>query len=812
MSPDPFTIKKLIDLDEFKLITENINPISQKYDINYLYKKHNKKHTTDAKDKSIQLTFKHIQEGLNLKHANPNPHFIFMFPIIKDIHNKNDETLLIGGSAIRSYFDTYTDYKYDVVEIHNKHQLDTYKNLRTNYGNISQDITEQFDNLIDNINNKYDITIYTQPSLYVNADVSHILTSIMFQYNFYNIILSLASLKNKGTFGFLFRTGIIPPSNKKLLGLIYNLFKTVTPIHTSTSVVFLHCTSFDREKYLTIKDSIIALIKSLPQTTYQQLKEDVNMFINETSKSKSKSKSKSLGGTKRKSKSINKSSNKTKENVTIVYDIDIDIDLNLGKLDIMEVEHNYINAINKMNKMIKIHDEKELTEIIMFEYIKKFLEICAKYKFPYNKYFVSLLDNYKENIYTNMLSLTQPINLNIIKYNNSMEQLNKIKYTDTTYKYEVFDNIYSQFMRMKKVNIDLVSKYGESKLKTVSRVADDFTRGISRYLYSKYKLDIVPSNAFTKLWEIYMIFNLIPRKGNVKMFHMAEAPGQFIKSTEYYIKKNIKDTKYTWKANSLNPNNKEVTDKYGKALFRDDYQLIKENKKNWIWGVDDTGDITKSENIRWYRKTLQEWSKESPIDVVTGDGGLELERQTVELQKLDYGQFLLTVATCSLGKHCIIKTFTPFFSTHNDTENASGFYTGLTYLYTLFFKEVYLFKPHTSRPLSGEYYVIGKYFMGITEPVLEKLLDIMDKFKLNQCFFDKNSIPKTFVSQLYKFVEMITTHNQNAMDKLDFFFTCLMDKSEIKKELKCEDFIQPENLEKIYKSRYEKWISLYHFK
>lgn len=478
---------------------------------------------------------------------------------------------------------------------------------------------------------------------------------------------------------------------------------------------------------------------------------------------------------------------------------------------------NYIITTDYLTENFSPIDKKNITEILrlsVYKQLDEYVKLCEVNHIEFNKYYLSLLYNYKEEIYTNMLAMGDPINVNIINYNNQYELLKKIKYVKTPYKFEVFDSIYAKFMNMKKLNIELMDKYGENKIKEVNRVADDFTRGISRYLYTKYKLDMVPSNAFTKLWEIYMTFNLIPNKSTIRMFHMAEAPGQFIKSTQYYIKKNIRakgeEVNYVWKANSLNPSNKEVTEKYGTALFRDDYGLIKKNKNDWIWGADTTGDITRSKNIRWYRNYLKKWTNKDPIDVVTGDGGLELERQTVELQKLDYGQFLLAVATCSMGKHCIIKTFTPFMSTHNDTENASGFHTGLTFLYTLFFREVYLFKPHTSRPLSGEYYVIGKNFMGMSDEVFEKLLDIMDKFELNQCFFEKNTIPQTFVSQLHKFVDMITTHNKNAMEKLDFFFTCLVDKSKIKEELKCGEFI--ENLDRLYRSRYEKWISLYKFK
>ena len=147
-----------------------------------------------------------------------------------------------------------------------------------------------------------------------------------------------------------------------------------------------------------------------------------------------------------------------------------------------------------------------------------------------------------------------------------------------------------------------------------------------------------------------------------------------------------------------------------------------------------------------------------------------------DLQKLDYGQFLLTVATCSPGKHCVIKIFTPFIGEDLTTyEDSGGFFVGMLFLYSLLFKELYLVKPYTSRPINGEYYIVGKGFLGLPDFAFERLCDIMDNFKLNQTFFDKKHIPNSFVKQCVKFIEEMYDLNATSLERQLFFLSCSHD-------------------------------------
>ena len=57
-----------------------------------------------------------------------------------------------------------------------------------------------------------------------------------------------------------------------------------------------------------------------------------------------------------------------------------------------------------------------------------------------------------------------------------------------------------------------------------------YTRVISEFISKKYKYKI--NNAYIKLWEIYSEIPEIFNKNNLNMFHVAEAPGSWIKYTK----------------------------------------------------------------------------------------------------------------------------------------------------------------------------------------------------------------------------------------------------------------------------------------
>jgi hypothetical protein len=262
-------------------------------------------------------------------------------------------------------------------------------------------------------------------------------------------------------------------------------------------------------------------------------------------------------------------------------------------------------------------------------------------------------------------------------------------------------------------------------------------------------------------------------------------------------------------ANSLNHNHPKNKKIFGN-VFGDDYGFIKKYREKWLYGYDNTGDITNSKNIKFIRNQLKD--KNETLDVVTGDAGLSTDMDTKFLQKLEFAQVCMVAATSSLTKNCIVKHFTPFLNSDEETIMAGGQFVNMIYLYSLMFTSVYLFKPYTSRPSSGEFYVIGKGFLGVSDSELDKLLHILDNFEVNQTYFNKNKIPEQFYTQVFTFIDKMAQLNTSTIERQNFFMSCLSDDNEeIRKETKCMTYIEPSNLEKIHNSRYKEWINMFNF-
>jgi hypothetical protein len=299
----------------------------------------------------------------------------------------------------------------------------------------------------------------------------------------------------------------------------------------------------------------------------------------------------------------------------------------------------------------------------------------------------------------------------------------------------------------------------------------------------------------------------------LRNLHICEAPGQWIIATKYFISKKRQNIiKYDWRANSLNPYNVENMTRFGSNILADEYGLIKQNYGQWLWGADNTGDITRRRNVLWFRDYIDKWCKSvksiksNKLGLILGDGGLSPENEPILLQKLELAQVIMVAACSMLGGHCVIKHFTPFIVNKPETVEACGFFMSYIYVYYILFEEVSLFKPYSSDPSSGEFYVVGKNFRGCSDKLLEKLLSFQDKFKLNAALFKLEDIPDTFIKQINNFLDIMSRYNANNIDKQIMLLTCYHEKTN-----QCQSLLDPVNLKKIQIPRFKKWIELFGF-
>jgi hypothetical protein len=461
----------------------------------------------------------------------------------------------------------------------------------------------------------------------------------------------------------------------------------------------------------------------------------------------------------------------------------------------------------------------------------------------YNKHILTIMKEQQDELLDNFYSLDNTINATLIKYNDTTSKtlirngMNNFRLC-SGYGFDILDNYFENINLAYRVKNNLLESLGlEYAPKIVKSAYEDFTRGLKDYITARYSNKLPhkeASNAFVKLWECLTVFDIIPRgkQSSFKVFHICEAPGQMILACKYFTEQKRKNiTEYEWIANSLNPFNKALQNEYGEfKIFGDDYGLIRGNPKKWLWGADNTGDVTVVKNVKWFREYIRNKflggkdtkdGKDNKLDLIVGDGGLNTGMEPLLLQKLDLAQVIMVLACSSPGGSCVIKHFTPYIKRHTDTFNASGFFIGFLYMYYVAFDEVSLFKPYSSNPDSGEFYVVGQGFHGIDDSALERLYKILDKFKLNDALIPKESLPETFIAQVNRFLEKMSNLNTMSIEKQNLLLTCYKDSKDskdkdskhekLKKYLKCDDFLDKDNLQTILVPRYNAWIKKYQF-
>lgn len=237
--------------------------------------------------------------------------------------------------------------------------------------------------------------------------------------------------------------------------------------------------------------------------------------------------------------------------------------------------------------------------------------------------------------------------------------------------------------------------------------------------------DPIINRAFYKYWEIINEFEIYEEYTESDIIlHCAEAPGGFIQGTNIYLQiehnndeKEKNKTKHldiddygfiTVKRSKKKTNNnyKIYTISLNKELpqYRN-YNLPSYNKNITnkhlciTYGKDKTGDMNNLENIEYINNISK-----APFYLVTADGGFDEGTDFNNKEQLHYNLILSEIySAIYLQKengHFILKVF--------DTLTETSIH--LLYLLTLCYKEVYIYKPKTSRPTNSEKYVICKYF------------------------------------------------------------------------------------------------------
>ena len=237
--------------------------------------------------------------------------------------------------------------------------------------------------------------------------------------------------------------------------------------------------------------------------------------------------------------------------------------------------------------------------------------------------------------------------------------------------------------------------------------------------------------------------------------HCAEAPGGFIQGSNIYLnlyKDNFKKDETIIDEEGFihtkkNKKNENIEKKiYTISLNKDipqykNYNLPSYNKYvmnkyvSILYGQDKTGNINNINNIIDISHKIHD-----KCYLVTGDGGFDEGNEYNNKEQLHYNLILNEIICClqiqKQNGHFILKMFDIFTDTS----------LHLLYLLRICFKEVFIYKPYTSRPTNSEKYIICKYFI---QPVLLKeLIQLSKELYINSnitSFLLFQEIPTDFI-------------------------------------------------------------------
>jgi 23S rRNA U2552 (ribose-2'-O)-methylase RlmE/FtsJ len=307
-------------------------------------------------------------------------------------------------------------------------------------------------------------------------------------------------------------------------------------------------------------------------------------------------------------------------------------------------------------------------------------------------------------------------------------------------------------------NIDIQNNKEDNSINTALKTF------IQKSIIKKNDYVNVLSRAFLKLWEMIILFDLIPEKENFVSSHLAEGPGSFIQATILFrdLQENLKKIKSSkndkYYAISLHSDNKhlliekEFINYYGKEKPKrlHIFETVSKDEVKRGGGNLSDGDLTLLRTINMFAGGISANTKgfSEDSDLVTADGGFQWVKENLQEQeayKLIFSQIVTALKLNKKGGNFVLKIF--------DT------YTTITlkYLELLksLYKEVYITKPFTSRISNSEKYVVCKNLINKVSATdikkLEEMITVIsknDNYNMIRIFTDYDIDDKSI--QLYR--------------------------------------------------------------
>jgi len=299
------------------------------------------------------------------------------------------------------------------------------------------------------------------------------------------------------------------------------------------------------------------------------------------------------------------------------------------------------------------------------------------------------------------------------------------------------------------------------------------------------------TQAWEKFYECFETFDLGPKNNEFNSLHLCEAPGAFVTSLNHGLVQNFPSTSWNWVATTLNPHYEGNSMGF---MINDDRFLLG-CLDHWEFGQDNTGDLM---NINNLNKLKERCIQMGDIHLVTADGSFDCQgdpaKQESLVSILIETEIYAALSVLAEGGNFVIKMFTMF-----ESETVC-----MMYLLSIFFNQVEVFKPATSKEGNSEVYVICKDFKRV--PYVEKYLDGVKewygKFPDEKSLFAREDIPDSFMDEVRKSANLFLQIQENAIENNLHYFMDPMnagdqkDLTEIQRQV-AEHYIHTYRIEEI---------------
>jgi 23S rRNA U2552 (ribose-2'-O)-methylase RlmE/FtsJ len=291
----------------------------------------------------------------------------------------------------------------------------------------------------------------------------------------------------------------------------------------------------------------------------------------------------------------------------------------------------------------------------------------------------------------------------IFKLSDISNEINKnitirIFYSKNEKDYNIICNDLQNELTIVKNNIDQTSDWDNIKkiINTYERVYIPNNESIAKYKPI--------SRAYFKLWETFYDFPDLGHNLDKKIvsLHLAEGPGGFIEALQNYRRKIYQFNDQIF-ATTLQPSESRIPGWKGKVQNLNNINLF-------------YGDICEN---NYYMKVMNMMENQK-AHIITADGAFDcsndFNKQERTSAKLIFGEIILALANQKIDGSFVIKIFDCF-----DIITIK-----MIYFLTMYYNNVYITKPLTSREGNSEKYIVAQNFKGININEIIKLNNILE--------------------------------------------------------------------------------------